>query len=193
MILPTHMATFCEYTQPYISQLRHGILYEKVENKENKILTNDQEKQLVQTILKKSDERQLMSHIKIKEVTEDMNRKSSSDGVVRRLIDRNSVILESINAKPIGNGRTNFKEGDARKYEDTLEQEVVCLPPDVIYCIYESGIQFFMDARSKKVVVRRQDDATEVNIPLNRNEPKMSLLGAISLSCEAIPPLLILK
>ncbi|KAA6394624.1 MAG: hypothetical protein EZS28_009848 [Streblomastix strix] len=87
----------------------------------------------------------------------------------------------------------NVKEGDERKYMDTLEQEVVNLPLDVIYCTDESRIQFFVDARSKKIVVRRNDDANEMIIPINRNEPQKSLLGAISLSCEAIPPLLILK
>ncbi|KAA6397984.1 MAG: hypothetical protein EZS28_006491 [Streblomastix strix] len=150
-------------------------------------------KQLAQTILKKSDERQPMSHVKIKEAIEDINSKSPSDGVVRRLVDRNSDILESADAKPIENGRANVKKGDIRKYEDILEQEVVGLPPDVIYCTNKSGIQFFVDARSKKVLMRLQNDATEVNIPINRNEPKMSLLGAISLICEAIPLLPILK
>jgi hypothetical protein len=96
-----------------------------------------------------------MSHVKIKEAIEEINGKSPSDGVVRRLVDRNSDILESTDAKPIENGRANVKEDDVRKYEDTLEQEVVGLPPDVIYCTDESGIQFFVDARSKKVVVRR--------------------------------------
>jgi hypothetical protein len=94
--------------------------------------------------------------------------------------------LESVDAKPIEKPRYNVPEPDIRKHEYILINEVEGIPCALIVCCDESGVQFYVDARTKKVVVRYQEDATEVNLPINRQEPRLTLLGAITLSNEAL-------
>ncbi|KAA6365898.1 MAG: hypothetical protein EZS28_038575, partial [Streblomastix strix] len=52
---------------------------------------------------------------------------------------------------------------------------------------------FYVDTRTKKVIVRYQEDVTEINLQINRQEPRLTLLGAIPLSNEALILLIILK
>lgn len=95
-------------------------------------------------------------------------------------------MLETVDTKPIEKPRYSVPEPDVRKYEYVLINEDKGIPCALIVCCDESGVKFYIDARTKKVVVRYQQYATEVNLPINRQEPRLTLLGAItgSSSCN---------
>ena len=91
-------------------------------------------------------------------------------------------------ATAIEEDRAHVSVPAIRKYYDDLAREIDSVPPECVINLDETGCQSWVDTQRLTACIPADRLETHVDFPLSRNGKRATLLVAIILSGDWIPP-----
>ena len=110
------------------------------------------------------------------------------DTLRKALKRQRSLVIRKVT--PIEESRMHIDEVQLNEYFETLASLINHIPADFVINLDESGFQKYVDARKSYIVLPENIDIN--HFPVQRNEKRITLLGAITASGRTLKPLLIL-
>ncbi|KAH7815370.1 putative DDE superfamily endonuclease [Monocercomonoides exilis] len=96
-------------------------------------------------------------------------------------------------AKPIEVKRKEVKQSLGKEYVTELQKVFYNVEPQLVFCMDETGIQEYVDAKKKKVICPKEVDDGNVTYNVIRDGNLVSLIGCIPLVGPSVVPMLIIK
>ncbi|KAA6391030.1 MAG: hypothetical protein EZS28_013439 [Streblomastix strix] len=164
-----------------------------VEKKESALLSVEDEGKLVEYCLETIEQSGYITPIEIRIEASTMVRREVGHSWHIGFLDRNKNTFAYNNAHPRELARLQIQEMDIESYENTLRELSKSVPCELFLQADEVGYQQYADSRSKKIIVKKEDENKVLHFPIDRSETRLSIMACAALSSDLLKPFLIVK